>query len=132
RRDSRHERRVATRRSDERGGVRARRDDACGGRRTHVRARVQRAAHADRCGDRTAREHAAGEAPGARWVRCPASGARPLFTLMRTVLVFLTLITMTPFFGLMVIIASLVVVKDAEGSIYHNAPRWWARGLLSA
>ena len=36
---------------------------------------------------------------------------------MRTVLVFLTLITMTPFFGLMVIIAALVGVKDAEGSI---------------
>ena len=51
---------------------------------------------------------------------------------MRTVLVFLTLITMTPFFGLMVIIAALVGVKDAEGSIYDNAPRWWARCLVSA
>src|SRR5512133_2143164 len=51
---------------------------------------------------------------------------------MRTVLVFLTLITMTPFFGLMVIIAALVGVKDAEGSIYDHAPRWWARCLVSA
>ncbi len=51
---------------------------------------------------------------------------------MRTVLVFLTLIIMTPVFGLMVIIAALVGVKDAEGSIYDNAPRWWARCLVWA
>jgi 1-acyl-sn-glycerol-3-phosphate acyltransferase len=51
---------------------------------------------------------------------------------MRTVLVFLTLVIMTPVFGLMVILAALVGVKDAEGSIYDNAPRWWARCLVGA
>ena len=51
---------------------------------------------------------------------------------MRTVLVFLTLITMTPFFGLMVIVAALFGVKDREGSVYDNAPRWWARCLVRA
>jgi 1-acyl-sn-glycerol-3-phosphate acyltransferase len=51
---------------------------------------------------------------------------------MRTILVFLTLLIMTPVFGLMVIVAALVGVKDREGSIYDNAPRWWARCLVWA
>ena len=51
---------------------------------------------------------------------------------MRTLLVFLTAITMTPFFGLMVIIAALLGVKDREGGIYDNAPRWWASCLVWA
>lgn len=51
---------------------------------------------------------------------------------MRTVLVFLTLITMTPLFGLMVIISALFGVEDREGSIYDNAPRWWASCLVWA
>ena len=51
---------------------------------------------------------------------------------MRTILVFLTLITMTPLFGLMVIIAALFGVEDHEGSIYDRAPRWWASCLVWA
>jgi len=51
---------------------------------------------------------------------------------MRTILVFLTLITMTPFFGLMVIVAALFGVEDREGSIYDRAPRWWASCLVRA
>src|SRR5688500_6460092 len=51
---------------------------------------------------------------------------------MRTILVFLTLVIMTPVFGLMVIIASLFGVKDREGSIYDKAPRWWAKWLVRA
>jgi len=51
---------------------------------------------------------------------------------MRTVLVFLTLVTMTPAIGLMVIIASIFGVKDREGSIYDKAPRWWASLLVRA
>jgi 1-acyl-sn-glycerol-3-phosphate acyltransferase len=51
---------------------------------------------------------------------------------MRTVLVFLTLVVMTPLIGLMVIIASLLGVKGGEGSIYDKAPRWWARLLVRA
>ena len=51
---------------------------------------------------------------------------------MRTILVFLTLVIMTPVFGLMVIIAALFGVKDREGSIYDNAPRWWAKCLIWA
>ena len=51
---------------------------------------------------------------------------------MRTVLVFLTLITMTPLFGLMVIISALFGVEDRAGSIYDNAPRWWASCLVWA
>ena len=51
---------------------------------------------------------------------------------MRTILVFLTLVIMTPVFGLMVIIAALFGVKDREGSIYDHAPRWWARCLVWA
>jgi len=45
---------------------------------------------------------------------------------MRTILVFLTLIIMTPVFGLMVIIAALLGIENREGSIYEKAPRWWA------
>jgi 1-acyl-sn-glycerol-3-phosphate acyltransferase len=51
---------------------------------------------------------------------------------MRTILVLITLITMTPLFGFMVIVASFVGVKDREGSIYDNAPRWWAACLVWA
>jgi 1-acyl-sn-glycerol-3-phosphate acyltransferase len=51
---------------------------------------------------------------------------------MRTVLVFLTLVTMTPLFGALVIVAALLGVTDREGSIYDNAPRWWASCLVKA
>ena len=51
---------------------------------------------------------------------------------MRTILVFLTLVTMTPAIGFMVIIASLFGVPDREGSIYDKAPRWWASLLVKA
>ena len=51
---------------------------------------------------------------------------------MRTLLVFLTMMTMTPVFGLMVIVAALLGVKDREGGIYDNAPRWWASCLVWA
>ena len=51
---------------------------------------------------------------------------------MRSVLVFLTLITVTPFLGIWVIIAALLGVRDREGSIYDNAPRWWAASLVRA
>ena len=49
---------------------------------------------------------------------------------MRTILVFLTLIIMTPVFGLMVIIGALFGVEDRPGSIHDKAPRWWARLAL--
>ena len=45
---------------------------------------------------------------------------------MRTIIVFLTLIIMTPVFGMMVIIGALFGVEDRENSIYDKAPRWWA------
>ena len=51
---------------------------------------------------------------------------------MRSFLVFLTLITVTPVLGIWVIIAALLGVRDREGSIYDNAPRWWAASLLRA
>ncbi|HEX6051436.1 MAG TPA: lysophospholipid acyltransferase family protein [Gemmatimonadaceae bacterium] len=51
---------------------------------------------------------------------------------MRTVLVFLTLITVTPVLGLWVILAALLGVRDREGSVYDKAPRWWATCLVRA
>jgi 1-acyl-sn-glycerol-3-phosphate acyltransferase len=51
---------------------------------------------------------------------------------MRSVLVFLTLVTMTPIIGLTVIVAALFGVEDREGSIYDKAPRWWATCLVWA
>ena len=52
--------------------------------------------------------------------------------MMRTILVFLTLLIATPAIGIAVIIASLLGVKDREGSIYDNGPRWWAWLLVRA
>ena len=51
---------------------------------------------------------------------------------MRTILVFLTLVTVTPILGLWVIIGALLGVKDRENSIYDKAPRWWAASLVWA
>ena len=51
---------------------------------------------------------------------------------MRTLLVFLTLVTVTPVLGIWVIVASLFGVKDREGSVYDMAPRWWAACLVRA
>jgi len=51
---------------------------------------------------------------------------------MRTILVFLTLVTVTPVLGIWVILAALLGVRDREGSIYDNAPRWWAACLVRA
>src|SRR5688500_414223 len=51
---------------------------------------------------------------------------------MRTLLVFLTIVTVTPVLGIWVIIAALFGVKDREGSIYDKAPRWWAACLVRA
>jgi len=45
---------------------------------------------------------------------------------MRTILLFLTLVIMTPLIGLMVIIGVLFGARDREGSIHDKAPRWWA------
>jgi len=44
---------------------------------------------------------------------------------MRTIIVFLTLIIMTPVLGMMVIIGALFGAEDREGSIYDKVPRWW-------
>ena len=49
---------------------------------------------------------------------------------MRTIIVFLTLIIMTPVFGMMVIIGALFGVEDRGDSIYDKAPRWWAQLAL--
>jgi 1-acyl-sn-glycerol-3-phosphate acyltransferase len=51
---------------------------------------------------------------------------------MRTILVFLTLILLTPFLGGLILLAALFGVKDREGSIYDRAPRWWASALVRA
>jgi 1-acyl-sn-glycerol-3-phosphate acyltransferase len=51
---------------------------------------------------------------------------------MRTILVFLTLVIMTPVFGLIVIVAALLGVEDREGSVYDRVPRWWASWLVYA
>lgn len=51
---------------------------------------------------------------------------------MRTLLVFLMILTATPLLGSVVILASLLGVKDRAGSIYDYAPRWWATLLIKA
>ena len=51
---------------------------------------------------------------------------------MRTLLIFITLIVNTNFFGGLVILASLFGVRYRPGNIMAKAPRWWARSLLRA
>ena len=51
---------------------------------------------------------------------------------MRTVLVALTLLVLTPILGPMVIVAGLFGVTDRAGSIFEWAPRLWARAILRA
>jgi 1-acyl-sn-glycerol-3-phosphate acyltransferase len=51
---------------------------------------------------------------------------------MRTVLVLLTLLLITPSLGTWVILAGFFGVKDREGGLYDWAPRFWARAVLRA
>lgn len=51
---------------------------------------------------------------------------------MRTVLVLLVLLLLTPVLGLMVVVAAMIGVPDREGAIYDWAPRTWSRAILRA
>ena len=51
---------------------------------------------------------------------------------MRTVLVVLALILTMPILGAVVIIASMLGVKDGPGSVYDVLPRFWCRLALMA
>ena len=51
---------------------------------------------------------------------------------MRTLLVLLTLLVMTPLCGTIVLVAALFGAKDREGSAYDRMPRLWARSLVWA
>ena len=51
---------------------------------------------------------------------------------MRAVLVVLAILTLTPLLGGIVIIASLLGVKDRPNGIYQWASRSWARGMCAA
>ena len=51
---------------------------------------------------------------------------------MRAVLVSLAILTLTPFYGGLVIIASMLGVKDSPRGIYQWAARGWARGVCAA
>jgi 1-acyl-sn-glycerol-3-phosphate acyltransferase len=51
---------------------------------------------------------------------------------MRTLLVVIAIITLTPLLGGLVIIASLLGVKDSPNGVYQWAARTWARGVSAA
>ncbi|HSA54066.1 MAG TPA: lysophospholipid acyltransferase family protein [Gemmatimonadaceae bacterium] len=51
---------------------------------------------------------------------------------MRTLLVLLVLLLLTPVLGLLVVLAALIGVPDRDGAIYDWAPRAWSRALLRA
>lgn len=51
---------------------------------------------------------------------------------MRTLLAHLALLSGTFVLGSAVLLAELLGVKPAAGSIYEKAPEWWARWLLAA
>lgn len=52
--------------------------------------------------------------------------------MIRTVFAFAVALVITPILGTMVVVASLLGVRDREGAIYDWAPRVWARALLAA
>ena len=51
---------------------------------------------------------------------------------MRTLLVTLAIVVLTPLLGGLVIIASLLGVKDSPNSVYQWAARSWAKGVSAA
>ena len=51
---------------------------------------------------------------------------------MRTLLVLLVLLLLTPVLGLMVVLAALIGIPDRAGAIYDWAPRTWSRAILRA
>ena len=51
---------------------------------------------------------------------------------MRALLVGLTFLVCTPFFGGAVVVAAMLGLEDRRGSVYDWAPRLWARTLLWA
>ncbi len=50
---------------------------------------------------------------------------------MRTLLVVLTLLVLTPPLGTLVIVAALLGVKDRDGGVFEWAPRLWSKALLA-
>ncbi len=51
---------------------------------------------------------------------------------MRALVVGLTFLLCTPFFGSLVVLGALLRRPDRAGSVFDWAPRWWARCLLWA
>ncbi len=51
---------------------------------------------------------------------------------MRALLVGLTFLLCTPFFGSLVVLGAILRLPDREGSVFDWSPRWWARCLLWA
>ena len=51
---------------------------------------------------------------------------------MRTPLVLLTLLLVTPPLAMMATLAAYLGVKDGPGSVFDKFPRWWARSLCWA
>lgn len=51
---------------------------------------------------------------------------------MRTLLVVVVLLTLTPVLGLLVMIAAALRIPDGDGAVYDWAPRVWSRALLRA
>lgn len=51
---------------------------------------------------------------------------------MRSLLVFLTLLVLTPILGSVILVAALFGVKDRAGSVYDTVPRLWARMVVRA
>lgn len=51
---------------------------------------------------------------------------------MRTAFTWVTMVLVTPFFALLVIVAGLLRVPNRPGGIYDWTPRWWSRTALWA
>ncbi|MGQ0649755.1 MAG: lysophospholipid acyltransferase family protein [Gemmatimonadaceae bacterium] len=51
---------------------------------------------------------------------------------MRTVLVMLVVLFVTPVLATVVIVAAMLGIPDRRGGIFDLAPRWWAAGLVKA
>jgi len=51
---------------------------------------------------------------------------------MRTILGIIVLLVLTPICGSIVLVASLLGLKDHAGSVFDRMPHWWARAITSA
>ncbi len=55
-----------------------------------------------------------------------------MYSLLRTLFGIVALLVFTPLCGSVVVVGSLVGLRDRAGSVFDKMPRWWARAIMWA